>query len=70
MIALPVIAATPLRAARIPPVAAPETIEFQGSSFCLKCTNVQSIVLNIPPQTAKFPAIIGERALIEVKLPI
>lgn len=25
---------------------------------------------NIPPQTAKFPAIIGERALIEVKLPI
>jgi hypothetical protein len=36
MIALPVIAATPFRAAKIPPVAAPLMIEFQGSSFFLK----------------------------------
>lgn len=44
MIALPVIAATPLRAAKIPPVAAPLMIEFHGSSFFRKWTNVQSIV--------------------------
>ena len=67
--ALPVIAATPFRAASIPPVAAPLMIEFHGSSFCRKWTKVQSIVLNIPPHTAKFPAIIGDRALIDVKLP-
>lgn len=70
MIADPVIAATPLRAAKMPPVAAPLTMEFHGSSFCLKCTRVQSMVLNIPPHTAKLPAMIGERALIDVKLPI
>lgn len=69
IIADPVIAATPFRAAKIPPVAAPEIIEFQGSSFFLKCTSVQSIVLNIPPHTAKLPAITGERAFIDVILP-
>lgn len=32
--------------------------------------NFQQLTENIPPQTAKFPAIIGERAFIDVKLPI
>lgn len=70
MIAEPAIAPKPFLAAKIPPVAAPLTIEFQGSSFFLKCTSVQSIVENIPPQTAKLPAIIGDLALIDVILPI
>lgn len=60
---------SPFLAAKIPPVAAPLIIEFHGSSFFRKWTNVQSIVLNIPPQTAKFPAIIGERCFIAAKLP-
>lgn len=59
----------PLRAASIPPVRAPLIIEFQGSSFCLKYTNEQSIVENIPPQTAKLPPTIGERSFIAAKLP-
>lgn len=59
----------PFLAARIPPVAAPLMIEFHGSSFFRKWTNVQSMVLNIPPQTAKFPAIIGDRVFIAAKLP-
>lgn len=63
-------AGTPLRAARMPPVAAPEIIEFQGSSFFRKCTSVQSIVLNMPPHTAKLPARIGDRVLTADRLPI
>lgn len=59
----------PFLAANIPPVTAPLIIEFHGSSFFLIWTKVQSIVLNIPPHTAKFPAIIGDLALIAVKLP-
>lgn len=70
MIADPAMAGTPLRAAKMPPVAAPEMIEFQGSSFFRKWTNVQSIVLNMPPHTAKFPARIGERVFTADKLPI
>lgn len=60
---------SPFLAAKIPPVAAPLIIEFHGSSFLRKWTNVQSIVLNIPPHTAKLPAIIGERCFIAAKLP-
>lgn len=69
MIALPAIAPGPFLAARIPPVAAPLMIEFQGSSFFRMCIKVQSIVENIPPQTAKLPAIIGDRCLIAIRLP-
>lgn len=32
--------------------------------------NQRKLTENIPPQTAKFPAMIGDRALIDVKLPI
>lgn len=46
---------------RIAPVRAPLVIEFQGSSFFLKYTIVQSIAENKPPQTAKFPTINLER---------
>lgn len=60
---------SPFRAASMPPVAAPLMIEFQGSSFFRKWTNVQSIVLNMPPQTAKFPAMMGDRVLMAIKLP-
>lgn len=67
--ALPTMAGTPFLAARIPPVAAPLIIEFHGSSFFRKCTRVQSIVENMPPHTAKFPAIIGDLWVIEVILP-
>jgi len=67
MTALPAMARGPLRAARIPPVAAPLMIEFQGSSFFRICTNVQSIVENMPPQTAKLPPMIGARDLIAGK---
>jgi len=38
-----------------PPVNAPLAIEFHGSSFCLRYTNVQSTVENKPPHTAKLP---------------
>lgn len=60
----------PFLAAKIPPVANPLIIEFHGSSFFRKWTKVQSIVLNIPPQTAKFPAMTGERIFTAVRLPI
>ena len=52
-----------LRAARIPPVAAPLMIEFQGSSFLRMCARVQSNVVNIPPHIAKLPPIMGARSL-------
>lgn len=60
---------SPFLAARIPPVAAPLMIEFQGSSFFLMCTKVQSMVLNMPPHTAKFPAMIGDLVLMAERLP-
>lgn len=44
-------------------------IEFHGSSFLRKYTSVQSIVENIPPQTAKLPPIIGALSLIAMILP-
>lgn len=59
----------PFRAARMPPVAAPLMIEFHGSSFLRKCTSVQSIVLNMPPHTAKLPAMIGDRVFTAIRLP-
>lgn len=69
MKALPAMAPNPFLAARIPPVAAPLMIEFQGSSFFLTWINAQSIVENIPPHTAKLPAIIGDLCLMAVTLP-
>lgn len=62
-------AGNPLRAAKIPPVAAPLIMEFHGSSFLRIWIKAQSIVENIPPHTAKLPAIIGDLCLIAVKLP-
>lgn len=41
-----------LLAANIPPVAAPEIIEFHGSSFLRIYTSEQSIVEKSPPHTA------------------
>ena len=46
----------PPRAASTPPVAAPEAMEFQGSSLLRAQTSMQSNVENRPPQTAKLPA--------------
>lgn len=59
----------PFLAARMPPVRAPLMMEFHGSSFCRRYTREQSIVENIPPQTAKLPATMGDRSLIAAKLP-
>ena len=59
----------PARAARIPPVAAPEIIEFHGSSFCLKAVSVQSQQANIPPHTANCPPRTGDRAWTALKDP-
>ncbi len=53
----------PMRAARRPPVRAPEAIEFHESSFPLTWMSVQSIAENMPPHTAKLPASAGERSL-------
>lgn len=61
---------SPFLAARMPPVSAPLVIEFHGSSFCRRYTSEQSIVENMPPHTAKFPATIGDLSLIAAKLPI
>ncbi len=41
---------------RMPPVRKPLVMEFHGSSFCRMYTRPQSIAENIPPHTAKFPA--------------
>ena len=69
MTALPAIAAAPFRAARIPPVAAPLMMLFQGSSFFRMCTRVQSMVENMPPQTAKLPPMMGARVFTATRLP-
>lgn len=69
MKALPAMAGRPFLAANMPPVAAPLIIEFQGSSFFLTWIRAQSIVENMPPHTAKLPAIIGDLCLIADKLP-
>jgi hypothetical protein len=59
----------PLRAARQPPVRKPEMIEFHASSFCRTPLTAQSNVLNIPPQTPKFPPVTGARAFTEERAP-
>lgn len=48
---------------------APLIIEFHGSSFLRKWTNVQSTVVNKHAQAAKFPAMIGDRCFIANKPP-
>lgn len=53
----------------MPAVSAPLVIEFHGSSFCLKYTNEQSIVENMPPHTAKLPPTIGDLSFTAAKLP-
>ena len=58
-----------LLTARMAPVDAPEMILFQGSSFFLKCTMVQSMVENKPPHTAKLPPMIGALCRIAAALP-
>ena len=63
------IAFQPARAASVPPVAAPAMMEFQGSSFCLTATNVQSKELKRPPHTANAPPKMGDRPLTENKAP-
>lgn len=44
-----------LLAAKMAPVRAPLVMEFQGSSFPLILTMLQSIMEKRPPQTAKLP---------------
>lgn len=63
-------AGNPFLAANIPPVAAPLIIEFHGSSFFLTWMRAQSIVENIPPQTAKFPANMGDLCFMAASDPI
>jgi len=59
----------PLRAAKIPPVAAPLTIEFQESSLCRYEIMTQSTVLKVAPQMAKLPAMDGVRNFTDSKPP-
>lgn len=63
-------AGNPFLAAKMPPVAAPLMIEFQGSSFLRTWMRAQSMVENIPPQTAKLPAIMGDLCFIADNDPI
>ena len=56
IMAEPAMAAAPFLTDKMPPVAAPLIIEFQGSSFLRVYTNVQSMAENKPPHTAKLPA--------------
>ena len=58
------IALTPARAANKPPVAAPDNIAFQGSSFFRIAEKVQSNDEYKTPHTAKLPPNIGTRALV------
>ena len=53
-----------------PPVKNPAMMELYGSSFFRIPLTAQSYVLNIPPQTPKFPPVTGARALIAVIAPI
>lgn len=53
----------PARAANSPPVAAPDRIAFQGSSFLRRYTKLQSKQLNSVPHTAKLPPRMGTRVL-------
>lgn len=69
MTADPTIAPVPFRTAKMAPVRAPLVMEFQGSSFLRIFTIVQSIVENKPPQTAKFPPMIGALSLMAPRLP-
>lgn len=55
MAADPTMATGPFLAANMAPVRAPLVMEFQGSSFPLILTILQSIMEKRPPQTAKLP---------------
>lgn len=50
---------SPVRSWRSPPVSAADAMLFQGSSFFLMATMVQSNVEKSPPHTAKLPPILG-----------
>lgn len=52
-------ALSPARMARTPPVAAPERMAFQGSSFLRRAAKVQSKQEKQTPHTAKLPATMG-----------
>mmetsp|Transcript_22025 Transcript_22025/g.44168 ORF Transcript_22025/g.44168 Transcript_22025/m.44168 type:complete len:202 (+) Transcript_22025:330-935(+) len=67
--ALVPIARGPARAARMPPVAAPLMIEFQGSSFCRTAVMEQSKHAKRPPQTANPPPRAGPRAFTAERAP-
>lgn len=60
------IARGPPLTASAPPVKNPAMIAFHGSSFLRTPFTAQSNVLNMPPQTPKFPPRTGARALIAV----
>lgn len=69
-VALPIIEASPVLAARTPPVRAPLNMEFQGSSLARQRINVHSIAENSPPHMAKFPATCGTLFFAAVTPPI
>lgn len=60
------IARGPPLTANAPPVKNPAMMAFHGSSFLRTPFTAQSNVLNMPPQTPKFPPRTGARALIAV----
>ena len=59
----------PERMANTPPVTAPATIAFTGSSTCLKCISRQSTELKHPPHIANEPPMYGALFLTCVRPP-
>mmetsp|Transcript_18462 Transcript_18462/g.52760 ORF Transcript_18462/g.52760 Transcript_18462/m.52760 type:complete len:260 (-) Transcript_18462:66-845(-) len=60
----------PARPAKIPPVAAPLTIEFHGSSFWRMAVSEQSQHAKSPPHTANCPPSTGARACTALSEPV
>ena len=54
----------------MPPVGAPEMMEFHGSSFCHMAERVQSQQAKRPPQTANWPSMMGARAAVLEMAPV
>lgn len=60
----------PALAANMPPVAAPEMMEFHGSSFCRMVERVQSQQVKRPPQTANWLPMMGARVAVLEMVPV
>jgi len=59
----------PLLKPRLPPVSAPATIAFHGSSVCRHSATTQSNADHSPPKAPKFPPVTGARALMDEMAP-